>query len=425
MLTVGTFAILLFLGFPIALTLLATSMGFLQWSGQGLLLGSMPLNFYGAVQKTGLLAIPLFMLLGELMNRGGLTQKLTEAADVLVGGFRGGLAYVNLLANAMAAAILGSAIAQISVMSKVMIPQMEARGYSRGFSAALTASAGLLGPIIPPSMLMIIYGVIASQSISTLFVAGLVPGLVITAALAAVIFGVGVWAHLPKGEWKTWPVARAQLLSGLGPALIPVVVIAGIISGAMTPTESAAAASLLAFAMGAVFYRNLRLRDLPGILQSVALTTALITSLIAAASTFGWILSYEEVPEALVEAITHVTTSPVAFLLLVNAVLIILGMFLETISVLIVLVPILLPVVEALQINLIHFGVVVSVGTVLGLLSPPVGPGLYLAMVESKVGLKEVIGWVIPFFVAMLASMVLIAVFPELSTWLPRALGLR
>jgi tripartite ATP-independent transporter DctM subunit len=359
------------------------------------------------------------------MNRGGLTQKLTEAADVLVGGFRGGLAYVNLLTNAMAAAILGSAIAQISVMSKVMIPQMEERGYSRGFSAALTASAGLLGPIIPPSMLMIIYGVISSQSISTLFVAGVLPGLVITASLAAVIFGAGVFANLPKGEWKTWRVARTQLLSGLAPGLIPVVVISGIISGVMTPTESAAAASLLAFVMGTFFYKNIKLRDLPEILQSVALTTALITSLIGAASTFGWILSYQEVPEALVEAITKMTNSPVVFLLLVNVVLVILGMFLETISVLIVLVPILLPVVEAMHINMIHFGVVVCVGTVLGLLTPPVGPGLYLAMVESKTNLKEVFGWVVPFFFAMVASMAAIAIFPSLSTWLPLALGLK
>lgn len=425
MLTVVVFVVLLFLAFPIAMTLLASSMVFLHLNDQGVLLGSMPLNFYGAVQKTGLLAIPLFMLLGELMNRGGLTQKLTAAADVLVGGFRGGLAYVNLLTNAMAAAILGSAIAQISVMSRVLIPQMEERGYSRGFSAALTASAGLLGPIIPPSMLMIIYGVIASQSISTLFMAGVLPGLVITASFAIVIFSTGVIVGLPKGEWKKWKVARSQLASGLAPALIPVVVISGIISGVMTPTESAAAASLLALIMGMFFYKNIRLRELPEMFVSVALTTALITGLIAAASTFGWILSYQEVPEALVGAITKTTNSPVVFLVLVNLVLIILGMFLETISVLIVLVPILLPVVEAMHINLIHFGVVVCVGTVLGLLTPPVGPGLYLAMVEAKVNLKEVFRWVVPFFLAMVVSMAIIAIFPALSTWLPLAVGLK
>jgi len=404
--------------------LIATTTVFMFDSDLAVLVGSMPINFYGSLEKNGLLAIPLFMLVGEIMNRGGLTQRLTAAADVLVGSFRGGMAYVNLLANAMAASILGSAIAQISVMSKVMIPQMEERGYSKGFAAALTTSGGLLGPIIPPSMLMIIYGVIAYQPIAALFIAGILPGLIIFSSFAVTHMVVGIFHELPKEKRQSWSQSRSRLISGLVPGLVPLVITAGIISGAMTPTESGAVAAFIAFALGFFVYRNLRLKDLPEILQSVALTTAVITGLIASASVFGWALSFEGVPDRMVEALTAMTDSPLVFLLLVNIIIILLGMFLETISVMIVLVPILLPAVEAMNINLIHFGVVVAVGTVIGLVTPPVGPGLYVAMLQADVKLKDIVLWSIPFFIALIVSMIFINAFPVFSIWLPTLFGL-
>lgn len=415
---------LLFLGLPVALTLMAGTIVFITGNDLHVLLSTLPVKFYGSLEKNGLLAIPLFMLVGEVMNRGGLTQRLVSAANVLVGGFRGGLAYVNLLTNGMAASILGSAIAQISVMGKVMIPQMHERGYKKGFAAAVTAAGGLLGPIIPPSMLMIIYGVIAYQPIAALFVAGIIPGVLMFLAFALVIFIIGMFSSLPKENWQPWKEAAPKLLAGLAPGLIPMVVIVGIITGVMTPTESGAVASIIALILGIFVYRNIRFHDIPKILQSVALSTAVITSLIAAASTFGWVLSFEGVPDRLVEAVLSRTHSALVFLLCVNMIIFVLGMFLETISVMIIIVPILLPAVQSLNIDLVHFGVVVSLGTVIGLVTPPVGPGLYVAMIQANIPLKEIFYWIIPFILALLGAMALINIFPVFSVWLPSFYGL-
>ena len=424
MLTLTTFFGLLFLGFPVALTLMAGTIVFITGNDLSVLLETLPIKFYGSLEKNGLLAIPLFMLVGEVMNRGGLTQRLISAANVLVGGFRGGLAYVNLLTNAMAASILGSAIAQISVMGKVMIPQMHKRGYSKGFAAAVTVSGGLMGPIVPPSMLMIIYGVIAYQPIAALFVAGLVPGLLMLVAFALVIFIVGMFSSLPKDKWQPWKEAVPKLIAGLAPGLIPIVVIVGIITGVMTPTESGAMASIIALILGMFVYRNISIRDIPDILQSIALSTAVITSLIAAASAFGWVLAFDGVPDRLVEAVMSRTTSPLVFLLFVNVIIFFLGMFLETISVMIIIVPILLPAVQSLNINPIHFGVVVSLATVIGLVTPPVGPGLYVAMIQASIPLKEIFFWTVPFILALVGAMIVINIFPVFSLWLPAFYGL-
>ncbi|MFZ3047336.1 MAG: TRAP transporter large permease [Desulfatirhabdiaceae bacterium] len=424
MLTLIIFFALLFLGFPVALTLMMGTLVLIADNNLQALLNTLPMNFYGALEKNGLLAIPLFMLVGEVMNRAGLTQRLISAANVLVGGFRGGLAYVNLLTNAMAAAILGSAVAQIAVMSKVMIPQMHQRGYNKGFAAAITASGGMMGPIIPPSMLMIIYGVIAFQPIAALFVAGIIPGLLMLVAFSVVVFIVGMFSTLPKEEWLSWKEAAPKLIAALGPGMIPVVIIVGVSSGVMTPTESGAAASFIALILGIFVYRTIRFSEIPAILQSIALSTAVITSLIAAATAFGWVLSFEGAPDRLVEAIVRMTSSPLVFLLFVNVILFILGMFLETISVMIIIVPVLLPAVHSMNIDPIHFGVVVSLGTVIGLLTPPVGPGLYVAMVQADVSQKEIFFWIIPFLVALIVVMGIVTVFPVLSVWLPAFYGL-
>jgi tripartite ATP-independent transporter DctM subunit len=354
------------------------------------------------------------------MNRAGLTQRLVAVAEVLVGGLKGGLAYANLFTNAMAASILGSAVAQIGVMSKVMIPEMERKGYDRAFSGAVTVSAGLLGPIIPPSMLMIIYGVVAVQPIAPLFIAGIVPGVLIVAALALVIFGIGVAKGLPSGS-RSSSGARAKVLAeGLAPALIPLVVIAGIMAGAMTPTESGAVASIIALVLGFA-YRELKLRDLGPIFLAVALSTATITGLIAAASVLSWALAFQGVPDLLVQFMAGLTQSPTLFLLLVIGLLLVLGMFLESISVLIVVVPLLMPVVTGLGIDPIHFGVVCTVATVVGLVTPPVGPGLYIAMVAADIRMGPLFRATLPFLAAVAVCLVLIAAVPALSTWLPRA----
>lgn len=410
---------LLFAGLPIVGTILIGAVVFMATNDLAVLYDSIPIQFYGALEINSLLAIPLFLLVGEIMNKAGLTQRLIAVAEVLVGGTRGGLAYANLFTNAMAASILGSAVAQIGVMSKVMIPAMERAGYHRAFSGAVTVSAGLLGPIIPPSMLMIIYGVVAVQPIAPLFIAGIVPGLLIVAALALVIFLYGVLGPgLPAGVKSERSKSVKVLLEGLVPAAIPVVVIAGIMLGVMTPTESGAVASIIALVLGFA-YREIKLRDLSGILLGVATNTATITGLIAAASVLSWVLAFQGVPDLVVETMKNLTSSPFVFLLLVIGLMLVLGMFLESISVLIVVVPLLMPLVHGLGIDPIHFGVVCTIATVIGLVTPPVGPGLYIAMVQAQIRMGPLFKATVPFLAAVLAVLVLVAAVPELSTWLP------
>lgn len=410
---------LLFAGLPIVATILAGAVAFMATNDLSVLFDSIPIQLYGALEINSLLAIPLFLLVGEIMNKGGLTQRLIAVTEVLVGGVRGGLAYANLFTNAMAASILGSAVAQIGVMSKVMIPAMERAGYNRAFSGAVTVSSGLLGPIIPPSMLMIIYGVVAVQPIAPLFIAGIVPGILIVIALALVIFLYGVFGPgLPKGERGHRSESFKIVLAGIVPGLIPVIVITGIMLGIMTPTESGAVASIIALALGFA-YREINVRDLGKIMLDVATNTATITGLIAAASVLSWALAFQGVPDLVVEWMKSLTDSPFVFLLLVIVMMLILGMFLESISVLIVVVPLLMPVVTALGIDPIHFGVICTVATVIGLVTPPVGPGLYIAMVQADIRMGALFRATLPFLMAVLLVLVLVAAVPQLSTWLP------
>ena len=420
------FLALLLGGFPILFTLLAITVLFIWQQDVFVLAESLPTQFYGALEQNGLLAIPVFMLVGEVMNKGGLTERLIAAANVLVGRFKGGLAYVNLLTNAMAASILGSAIAQIAVMSRLMVPAMEKQGYPKPFAAAVTISGGLLGPIIPPSMLMIIYGVISYQPVATLFVAGVLPGLLLVMGFAAVIIVTGCFVDLPAGEKRAAGEASVwrQLLPGLLPGLVPFAVIAGIVSGAMTPPEAGAVAALLSIIIGGVVYRDLGFADIPGILIEVSKSTALITSLIAGATVLGWALSFQEVPDMLAAWIREFSDSPLMFLLLVNLLMIVLGIFLESIAVMIVLVPILLPAAIALGIDPVHFGVVTALATLVGLVTPPVGPGLFVVMTQNQMKMGDLFRAMAPFLLMMLSMMALINALPALSTWLPKLLGM-
>ncbi|WP_298718079.1 TRAP transporter large permease [uncultured Oceanisphaera sp.] len=419
MITTVSFFVALLIGLPIFITLLLGTLVFLMQADLTVLMSDLTIQLYGSLNQNGLLAIPLFMLVGELMNKGGLTSRLMNAADVFVGGFKGGLAYVNLLTNAMAASILGSATAQIAVMSRLMVPTMVEKGYKKEFSAAVTMAGGLLGPIIPPSMLMIIYGVVAYQPISALFIAGILPGILIVLGFALVIFVTGIVSGLPSGEHLKHKNVRQEVLSGLLPGTIPLVVIICIIAGVMTPTEAGAIASIMAFVMGFFVYKSINIKDLPGIFGAVGINTATITGLIATASVFGWALSFEGIPDMLVEWISGITTSPLLFLMLVYLLVILLGMFLESISVMIVIVPIILPAALSFGIDPIHFGVIISLATLVGLVTPPVGPGLYIAMTSANLPMGSLFKAMLPFLLSMFICMLIIAVFPAISLWLP------
>lgn len=296
--TAVVFAVLLFLAVPISLVLALTALWYIYDSGNTVLLDSYLQQLFGAIQSYGLLAIPLFMLAGELMNEGGLTSRLVNLARILVGGFRGGMAYINLVANMMMAAIMGSAASQIAMMSRAMVPAMEKDGYEKPYAAAITAAGGLLSPIIPPSMLFVLFGVLAQVPIADMFIAGIIPGLVMSFLFFIAISLLGLKYQYPKGSWPTRQQAKQYFLMGIPAALIPLIIIGGILTGLATPTESAALASMGALVIGKYVYRDLKYKNLFGVLRRTAFNSGMVIMLIAAAGVFGWVIIFEKIPQS-------------------------------------------------------------------------------------------------------------------------------
>ena len=409
--TVVVFLLLLLGAVPIALVLALTAMWYIQASGNTVLFDSYPQQLFSAIESYGLLAIPLFMLAGELMNEGGLTKRLIALARILVGGFRGGLAYINLVANMMMAAIIGSAASQIAIMSRAMVPAMEEEGYDTPYSAAITAAGGLLSPIIPPSMLFVLFGVMAQVPIAEMFIAGLLPGLLLGASFFVVIALVGLVQQYPRGQWPSRQQALHDALWGMPALLIPVIIIGGILMGIATPTESAALAPLAALLMGRFVYGDLRLSQLPQVLTRTAINAGLVIMLIAAAGVFGWVVIYEQLPQMAAEWIAALTSSPFLFLLL--------GMVIDGIAALILVVPILMPIAQSqFAISPYQFGVVVCLTLVMGLLTPPVGAGLFIASSMTGAPPLKIFRALLPFLLATLVTLVLLAWLPWLTNGL-------
>jgi len=414
--TTIAFVILLVIGLPIGLILCVAALVFIYETGNPLLLESYPLKLFSSLDNFGLLAIPLFILIGELMNGAGITTRLVRLAGAFVGALKGGLAYINLLANMMVASILGSATAQIAMMSQVMVPEMERAGYDRAFAAGLTAFGGLLGPIIPPSIVFVVYAVLAQVAVRDMLIAGILPGLLLTTLFILTVAGLG-WRHAyPQGERLSWRARFAALRDALPMLTIPLVIIGTIVGGFGSPTEAAAIGAVVATGIGMFYTRSLKLRDFPTILLRTGLNSALVLFLVAAAGVFSWVLIFGQVPQTAAVWIQSVATTPVAFMLLVLVLLLIVGTVIDGIPGLIMVVPILLPIAtEVYGIHPLHFGVVVSVNLILGLLSPPVGIGLYVAASVSGVSAMRVFWVAIPFFLVACVALVILALVPWLS----------
>ena len=411
------FAVTLLLSVPIALVLGVTAIWYIWESGNTVLYDSFAQKMFAGLENYGLLAIPLFMLTGELMNEGGMTRRLIALARVFVGGFRGGLAYINLLANMFMAAIIGSATAQIAVMSRAMVPAMEEEGYDKGFATATTAAGGLLAPVIPPSMMFVIFGVLAQVPIGEMFVAGIIPGLILAAAFALVITLIGWSQQFPKGTWMSRAEAIRALISALPAMLVPLAIIGGILFGIATPTESAAIASLIAFLVGWLVYRDLKPAALGAMFVRTAANASMILFMIAAASVFGWVIIYEELPQKLAALLTTITSDPFMFLLIANLCLLLVGMVIDGIAAIILITPILLPIATgSYDISPYQFGIVACLNLVLGLLTPPVGIGLYIASSMSGATPGSILRSLWPFLIAVAVVLVLLSYFPILST---------
>ena len=413
----AVFTSLLFLGLPIALVLAMVALVYIYASGNPVLYLSFPQQLFAGLENYGLLAIPLFLAVGELMNEGGITRRLVALASVFVGHLRGGLAYINILANMFLASIMGSANAQVAVMAQVMVPEMEKKGYSRGFATATTCAGALLAPVIPPSMLFVIFGVLAQISIGDMFIAGIVPGLLMAFAFICVIALLGYRYKYPPGE----RLSRKQKLRNIGAAipslLVPIVMIGGILGGITTPTEAAAVGGLTAVLVGRFAHHEIRFDRMGDMLLRVAVNSAVVLALVAAAGVFGWVIVFEKIPQQLAVLLQQITTDPFTFMLLVTALLLAVGTVIDGIAALILLVPILLPVAtQVYGINPYHFGVVICINLTLGLLTPPVGTALYVAARVTGATPAEILRPLMPFLVATLLILILLCWQPYLVT---------
>jgi C4-dicarboxylate transporter DctM subunit len=379
-------------------------------------------TIFGGLATFPLLAIPLFMLAGNLMSEGGLTRDLIRFARLLLGHIRGGLGHATILACAIFAAISGAAVATAVAIGVVMIPAMKKAGYDDGTAAALTSTAACMGPIIPPSIPFIIYGVAGNVSIAGLFLGGVLPGIVLAGALMMYIYVVATkrgYPTDPKTPTKEVLVAAWKALPAL---FMPVLIMGGILSGMFTPTEAAGVTVIYAALVGAFYYRKLTIRSLPKVLLTSGLESGMVMLLIAMSEPFAWFVAADQIPQRMVEWISTVTTSPYLILLLVNIFLLLLGIPMETAPALVIVTPVLAPIAAAVGINPVHMGVVICLNLVLGLITPPVGAVLFAVCGTANISLQRLSKAIWPPFLVSLVVLAIVTYIPWLSTFLPRVL---
>lgn len=410
------FLVVMLLGVPIGVCLCLSGIVYIMSAGNPVLFLSFPLQMFGGVDSYGLIAIPLFVLIGEIMNSGGITRRLVELAMAFVGAVRGGLAYVNILANMMVSSIVGSATAQVAIMSQIMVPEMERQGYDKTFAAGVTVYGGMLGPIIPPSVMFVVFSVMAQVAVGDMLTAGILPGLLLTLLFFIVIALLGLVHDYPRSERRSLGQRVRTALQASPTLLIPIVIVGSIISGVANPTEAAAVGALTAALVGRFVTKEFRLSALPQILLRSALYSAIVLFLVAAAAVFSWLLIYGKVPQAAAAWIQSVAHDPVSFLLLTNVILLVIGTVIDGIPGLIMTVPILLPIAtEVYHIDPRHFGVVVVVNLVLGLMSPPVGLSFFVAAAVTGAKPGKMFIVTLPFFLICCVALVLLSLFPALS----------
>lgn len=417
-----SFAVLLTFGTPIAIAMIAASS--LVIFHEGIPLTIVAQRVFAGLQSFPLLAVPLFTLAGALMNESGISERLFAFTRALVGHIRGGLAQSAVVGNVFLAGISGSSVADTAATTRVLVPQLERNGYSRAFGAAIAACGGTLGPIIPPSILMVLYAWQSNVSLGRLFVAGVVPGLILAAAMSIVIFILARIRNYPTSGRFSWTALWAAFRQAFWALMMPVIILVGFRLGAVTATEIAGVAALYSALVGMFVYRTLHLRRLPAILRTTARETGVILIIAGAAAPFSWILGIEQAPQLVVATIQSITSEPWVVLLILNIALLVAGMFMETLAIMIILVPILVPLLTALNVDLVHFGIVLLVNLVVGQLTPPVGVLLFVSMTIAKVTLGQLVREIWPMLLGLVAALMLITYVPAISLTLPRLFGI-
>ncbi len=410
---------LIAIGVPVAVALGLTAAGFYVVSGDWHILSMLPQRMYSATTAFTLLAIPFFILAGNLMNTGGITNRIFRFANACVGHIRGGLGQVNVVASLIFSGMSGAAVADAAGLGQVELKAMADRGYDPEFSAAITAASSTIGPVFPPSIPFVLYSSITGVSVAKLFLAGVVPGLLMAFALMAAVWFVSSRAKMPREDRAPLGELLRSFLDSALSLLTPIIIIGGIFSGLFTPTEAGVAACAYALVLSMLVYRELKLGDLPRILWETLLHTIRVMFVIAAAGFFGWLLVHQRVPNALIEGLLGLTASPPVVLAIIVAILLVLGMFLEGIAVIVLTVPLFLPVILEVGVDPVQFGVIMIMCSMVGLLTPPVGMVLFAISSVSGLPVGRVSRALAPYLVGLMAVVVIVTYWPAVSTALP------
>lgn len=411
-------------GLPIAFTILSGTVIYLLLNTR-IPMEVLSQQMYQASASFPLMAIPFFLLAGDLMDITGITSRLVKFITIIVGRMYGGLAQVMVVAEVILSGLSGSGASDTAALSKILVPSMKKEGYTVEFGAALAAASGVLGPLIPPSICMIVYGSMLNVSVGALFIAGLVPGVIIAGALMVTIYVISRRENIPRREE---PFTWAELFNGLKDAslalIMPVIILYGIRAGVFTPTEGGAVAALYALFLGIVVYRTLTMKAFFQALVGSGVTAAVIMLIVAAANPFGWLLALNKAPQMTAQFILDLSQSKYSVLFVINVVLLLAGMLMETNVIVIILGPILAPVATKLGVDPIHFAMIMITNLSIGLSTPPVGVNLFVAASVTGITLEQISRSVCPFLLVEICTLALITYIPELSLYLPRALGM-
>ncbi|MCL2616304.1 MAG: TRAP transporter large permease [Defluviitaleaceae bacterium] len=406
---------LLIIGVPVGFSIALASLGIVAISGYPIAV--LTQRMYTGLDSFPLMAIPLFMLAGTLMGHGGITSRIINLALAFLGNIRGSLALVVGASGIALGTITGSGVANVAALGTIMLPEMKKREYDPAFSAALVASSGVVALIIPPSIAIIIYGVTAQVSIGSLFMATLVPGLLM--GFLVLLYGY-IYARIkgyPKEANVSWPERWQRFKDSILALLMPVILIGGIFGGVFTPTEAGAVVSMYAFIIGMFVYKEIKIKHIPKICMEAAFSTSIVAMIIAATSLFGWLMTLEQIPQAVSGVMLNLTDNDVLLMLIILVLMIVIGLFMDSGPKIMIFTPIFAPVAVSLGVDLLHFGAIVVVNAAMGLLTPPVGTGLFVASSVSGVPLGRLNKALIPFYIIMTFVLLLVTFVPALSMW--------
>ncbi|HOX13388.1 MAG TPA: TRAP transporter large permease [Spirochaetia bacterium] len=418
------FFALLAIGVPIGFTLGLSGILGLYLMGSGVTLFSMaPLQYFSGLDMFTLMAMPFFIFAGEIMNKGGITQRLVRFSNILAGNIRGGLAHANIIASVFFAGMTGAAVSDTAAIGTMLIPAMKDDGYDLDFSAAVTAASSIIGPTIPPSNMMVIYGSLMNVSIAGLFAAGFLPGLVLAALLMVMTAYLSWKRGYPKGLKTTFKEKILGFKDAIIPLLMPVIILGGILSGIFTPTEAAAVAVFYAMIVGFFVLKTITPKDLVPMLIKTARITGSVFLIIGAAGILSWVLAINQVPQAIAAFLLETTGNPKIILLLILILMLIVGMFMDIAAALIILGPILHPIAMSIGMAPIHFGIVMVLSLNIALMTPPVGACLFVACSISKLSLWQLSKAIWPYIIMEVLALFIVAYVPEISLFLPRLFG--